>query len=175
MILIEQRTARIQPIFSLLCPRFFQNDDEPSTDFESEYRQNILLKLLDVLDLAGKRPQHRGHLAFVNSISYLRKWLTAAIATQSRDCLTWLKLDPPLSDNLLLKNFTDVFIPLTIHNEPALICLLTAECQKRKGFRDAYQAAFASRRIVIVLTQTASATNGINLISACLNPAKIWI
>jgi len=142
---------------------FFQNDDEPSTDFESEYRQNVLLKLLDVLDLAGKRPQHRGHLAFVNSISYLRKWLTAAIATQSRDCLTWLKLDPPLSDNLLLKNFTDVFIPLTIHNEPALICLLTAECQKKKGFSDAYQAAFASRRIVIVLTQTASATNGINL------------
>lgn len=74
-----------------------------------------------------------------------------------------VKADPPLSDNLLLKNFTDVFIPLTIHNEPALICLLTAECQKRKGFRDAYQAAFASRRIVIVLTQTASATNGINL------------
>lgn len=150
-------------LLASLPPDFFQNDDESSTDFESEYRQNILLKLLDVLDLAGKRPQHRGHLAFVNSISYLRKWLTAAIATQSRDCLTWLKLDPPLSDNLLLKNFTDVFIPLTIHNEPALICLLTAECQKRKGFRDAYQAAFASRRIVIVLTQTASATNGINL------------
>lgn len=150
-------------LLASLPPDFFQNDDEPSTNFESEYRQNILLKMLDVLDLAGKRPQHRGHLAFVNSISYLRKWLTTAIATQSRNCLTWLKLDPPLSDNLLLKNFTDVFIPLTIHNEPALICLLTAECQKKKGFSDAYQAAFASRRIVIVLTQTASATNGINL------------
>lgn len=150
-------------LLASLPPDFFQNDDEPSTDFESEYRQSILFKLLDVLELAGERPQHRGHLAFVNSISYLRKWLTTAIATQSRECLTWLKLDPPLSDNLLLRNFTDVFIPLTIHNEPALICLLTAECQKKKGFSDAYQAAFASRRIVIVLTQTASATNGINL------------
>ncbi|HCI6120911.1 hypothetical protein IT777_08620 [Klebsiella quasipneumoniae] len=150
-------------LLASLPPDFFQNDDEPLTDFESEYRQNILLKLLDVLDLAGKRPQHRGHLAFVNSISYLRKWLTTAIAAQSRDCLTWLKLDPPLSDNLLLKNFTDVFIPVTIHNEPALICLLTAECQKKEGFSDAYQAAFDSRRTVIVLTQTASATNGVNL------------
>ncbi|GAB7260302.1 hypothetical protein [Dickeya ananatis] len=56
-----------------------------------------------------------------------------------------------------------MFIPVSIHNEPALICLLTAECQKKKGFSDAYQAAFASRRIVIVLTQTASATNGVNL------------
>ncbi len=34
---------------------------------------------------------------------------------------------------------------------------------EEKGFSDAYQAAFASRRIVIVLTQTASATNGVNL------------
>jgi hypothetical protein len=150
-------------LLASLPPDFFQNGDEPSSGFESEYRQNILLKLLNVLDIAGKKPQHRGHLAFVNSISYLRKWLTTAIATSSRECLTWLTLDPPLSDDPLLKNFADVFIPVTIHNEPALVCLLTAECQKKKGFSVAYQAAFASRRIVIVLTQTASATNGVNL------------
>jgi len=150
-------------LLASLAPDFFQNGDDPSSDFESEYRKNILLKLLNVLDLAGKRPQHRGHLAFVNSIAYLRKWLTTAIATQSRECLVWLKMEPPLSDDPLLKNFADVFIPVSIHNEPALICLLTAECQKKKGFSDAYQAAFSSRRIVIVLTQTASATNGVNL------------
>ncbi|MCZ5895865.1 hypothetical protein O5269_28020, partial [Escherichia coli] len=80
-----------------------------------------------------------------------------------REYLSWLKMEQPLSDDPLLKNFADVFIPVSIHNEPALICLLTAECQKKKGFSDAYQAAFASRRIVIVLTQTASATNGVNL------------
>ncbi|PXW39059.1 hypothetical protein DFO54_1205 [Erwinia sp. AG740] len=150
-------------LLASLPPDFFQNSEEPSSDFESGYRQNILLKLLNVLDLAGKRPQHRGHLAFVNSIFYLRKWLTTATATSSRECLTWLTLDPPLSDEPLLKNFADVFIPITIHSEPALICMLTAECQKKKDFSDAYQAAFASRRTVIVLTQTASATNGVNL------------
>ncbi|CAI1529863.1 Uncharacterised protein [Serratia quinivorans] len=150
-------------LIAALPPDFFQNDNEPASDFESDYRQDILFKLLDVLDLAGERPQHRGHLAFVNSISYLRKWLTDAIATQSRECLTWLKMEPPLSDNPLLQGFADVFIPVSIHNEPALLCLLTAACQKKKDFSEAYQAAFSTRRIVIVLTQTASATNGVNL------------
>ena len=55
MILIEKE----QPAFSrssrFSAPDFFQNDDEPSTDFESEYRQNILLKLLDVLDLEQEK------------------------------------------------------------------------------------------------------------------------
>ncbi len=84
-------------------------------------------------------------------------------------------MEQPLSDDPLLKNFADVFIPVSIHNEPALICLLTAECQKKKGFSDAYQAAFASRRIVIVLTQTASATNGVNLDFSLPVSGKIWI
>ncbi|GAB6091580.1 hypothetical protein [Spirochaeta dissipatitropha] len=133
-----------------------------------EYRKELLAKLLYVISEVGKSgSRHLGHLVFVNSIKYLDKWLKEKKAEESRAKVQWLQDDSGFADQLsasspLLK-LVDVFIPKLVHGEKVLLCLLTAENQKRSGFHLAYQEAFATGRIVIVLTQTATATNGINL------------
>ena len=168
----SQQSSEYQEMLSSLSPEFFQQDSEPISDSVREYRQKVLCMLLDVISLAGNNPKHQGHLAFVNSIRYLRKWLCDQSASQSRDCMSWLKADSSFSEIVSketvsagfdAETFNDVLIPVRIHDSLALICLLTAECQKRAGFSLAYQSAFDTGRVVLVLTQTASATNGINL------------
>ncbi len=144
-----------QEVKQHLSAAFFEAEN---SDFNYDYRQSVLLKLLHVLRLAAKDPQHKGHLAFVNSVKYLRKWLSSDIAENSRNSADWFEMEPSETDF-----FNDVFIPVTVNDTPMMICLLNAESQKREGFERAYQAAFDSGRTVIVMTQTASATNGINL------------
>jgi hypothetical protein len=152
---------------SRLHPEFFTQGQEALSDFTRNHRLSILLKLLEVIRLAALNPSHRGHLAFVNSTRYLRKWLTDGQAQSSRDALSWFESDERFYNQLpeqhALQEFSEVFIPIKAHNEELLLCLLTADSQKKDGFEAAYQAAFDSGRIVVVLTQTASATNGINL------------
>lgn len=131
------------------------------SDYKYEYRQSVLFKLLHVLHLAANEPQHKGHLAFVNSVKYLRKWLISDTAENSRMSADWLEMERLTTG--VLSSFDDVFIPLAVNGKSMMICLLNAEAQKREGFERAYQAAFDSGRTVVVMTQTASATNGINL------------
>ena len=131
------------------------------SDYKYEYRQSVLFKLLHVLHLAANEPQHKGHLAFVNSVKYLRKWLISDTAENSRMSADWLEMERLTTG--VLSSFDNVFIPLAVNGKPMMICLLNAEAQKREGFEHAYQAAFDSGRTVVVMTQTASATNGINL------------
>lgn len=167
-----QQADEYQEMLTSLPPDFFQQDADPISDSTREYRQKVLCMLLNVISLAGNNQKRQGQLAFVNSIKYLSKWLRDQSAKQSRDWIHWLKPDGKFSEILPDKiisaafkaeTFNDVLIPVGIHGSSALICLLTAECQKRAGFSLAYQAAFDTGRIVLVLTQTASATNGINL------------
>lgn len=141
---------------------FFEAEN---SEYKYEYRQSVLLKLLHILRLAANEPHHKGHLAFVNSVKYLRKWLLSDAAENSRKSFDCLELAPASKGSLscLLERFPDVFIPLKVQDIPMMICLLNAEAQKREGFELAYQAAFDSGRTVVVMTQTASATNGINL------------
>ena len=150
-----------------LAPDFFQIEEQGISDYTRTHRQNVLTRLIEVLHIAGMRPGHQGHLVFVNSIRYFRKWLLEDEACQSRAFLPWFEIDSAFSsqddEHAIFAEFEDVFLPVHIHNTPALICLLTAECQKRSGFSEAYQAAFNTGRTVIVITQTATATNGINL------------
>ena len=160
-----------QEVLESLPPGFFQQNSEPITKATQEYREKVLCMLLEVISLAEKNYKHKGQLAFVNSTKYLREWLLSENSCQSRECLSWLEIDGKFSskgrEGSMNKfdptAFDDVFIPVIIHNTPAIICLLTAECQKRHGFRNAYQSAFETDCIVLILTQIASATNGINL------------
>ncbi|MEL6441485.1 MAG: hypothetical protein AAFQ80_19810, partial [Cyanobacteria bacterium J06621_8] len=160
-----------QEMLEALSPDFFQPGSEPITDSEQKHREEVLCMLLDVVSTAGKNPDHKGQLAFVNSTRYFRKWLLEQEAQPSRDSISWLRLDSDFSSiigkdkskTLNAKSFNKIFIPAVVHDVPAIICLLTAEVQKKVSFRDAYQEAFNTDRVVIVLTQTASATNGINL------------
>lgn len=146
---------------------FFQTSERPITEKTKEHRSRVLLGLLNVIDLAGQKTNHKGQLAFVNSIRFLKKWLFTDEAAASRNTLPWLELECPEAAGLYegspLSSFKDTFIPARVHGNDLLICLLTAECQKRSNFHVAYQAAFETGRTVLVLTQTASATNGINL------------
>ncbi|WP_301099656.1 hypothetical protein [Otariodibacter sp.] len=132
-----------------------------SYDHIYEYRQSTLLKLLYILGLSTQEPYHKGHLVFVNSFKYLKKWLLNETAENSRKSANWIKFDPKLQG--IFTDFPEVFIPLTINDTPMILCMLNAESQKQKGFELAYQAAFETNRTVFVITQTASATNGINL------------
>lgn len=166
-----QQRHECQEVLESLPPSFFQQNSEPITKATQQYREKVLCMLLEVISLAEKNCKHKGQLAFVNSTKYLREWLLSENSHQSRECLSWLEIDGQFSSKVREESinkfdptaFDDVFIPVIIHNTPAIICLLTAECQKRHGFRNAYQSAFETDGIVLILTQIASATNGINL------------
>ncbi|MCT8343174.1 hypothetical protein LG003_09975 [Photorhabdus kleinii] len=152
---------------SHLFPEFFQQPEDNISEFTYKYRLSILLKLLEIIRQAASNLTHRGHLAFVNSTRYLKKWLLDEQASSSRDALSWFESDydfyPQLPEQHALNGFSEIFVPIRALNQEILICLLTAESQKQNGFEKAYHAAFDTGRIVIVLTQIASATNGINL------------
>ncbi|MET4694420.1 hypothetical protein [Endozoicomonas lisbonensis] len=157
-----------QELLESLPLDFFQRGNSELNEFTEKQRHQVLAKLLEVIQLASERSQHKGQLAFVNSIYFLRKWLTEQQAEYSWNQLSWLHKDQEFyneSNKMLepLKGFESSFVPVICHNQPMILCLLTAQNQKQRGFDRAYQAAFNSGRIVLVITQNASATNGINL------------
>ncbi|MEM9004593.1 MAG: hypothetical protein AAGE59_13860 [Cyanobacteria bacterium P01_F01_bin.86] len=154
-------------VIARLPTSFFNDDEITISEFTFEHRSNLLLELLGVVQKASVRSQHQGQLVFANSTRYFRKWLFDEYAQSSRDSSAWLRVsDKPLSQLLphnACKEFKDVFVPVLANNTPMILCLLTAESQKRPHFYEVYQAAFDSGRVVLVMTQTASATNGVNL------------
>lgn len=167
-----QKSKAWQELLACLSPDFFDKTSGNSTKITSAYarkhRQNLLASLLEVIQMASQRPQHRGQIAFSNSTQYLRDWLTDSKARSSWLHLPWLSLDKVFAKKMretssIFNAFTDDFIPVTCYEQPLLLCLLTAATQKKRGFENVYQAAFDSKRTVLILTQTASATNGINL------------
>ncbi|MGP9800492.1 hypothetical protein [Rheinheimera sp. NSM] len=157
----------IEELTDSLPGAFFQSDDFPISEYVREHRFNVLVNLIGVIEKASKRSHHRGQLVFVNSIRYLKKWLFDDQAELSRSKQSWLSIaEPAYSERTLpevFSEFEDVFVPVKAHDTELLICLLTAESQKRRSFYEAYQAAFETGRTVLVVTQTASATNGVNL------------
>ena len=162
----NQKEFDYDDVIGRLSPEFFSQGDRNTSSTAQEHRKNAFLSLLDVIRFAGCS-EHLGHLAFVNSTRYLRHWLVDETAAHSREALSWFHMDenfyPQLPKHHILHSFYKNFIPVITHQKPSLLCLLTSECQKKPGFAQAYQAAFDSGRIVVVLTQTATATNGINL------------
>lgn len=146
---------------------FFQMDEMPISQFTYDHRSNLLLNILHVIEMSSKKPKHKGQLVFVNSIRFFKKWLFEDEANLSRKKANWFQQSEVHIEEVIpyefCSGFEDVFIPVTAHGNEMILCLLTAESQKRSHFNDVYQAAFESDRIVLVLTQTASATNGINL------------
>ncbi|MFH4511024.1 hypothetical protein WKI32_08565 [Vibrio alginolyticus] len=154
-------------LLSHLSPDFFQDSDSETSDFKTKFRAGTLCSLINVMALSAQKSVHQGQLAYVNSTKYFRKWLTANEAKQSRESLGWLNQSAALSEvmgrNRLFDAFGDVFLPVQVNKQDLIVCLLNAECQKRSGFKEAYQAAFDTGYTVLIVTQTASATNGINL------------
>lgn len=145
---------------------FFSNADIYEADSTIKYRQSLLIALLRVINLAGQNKLHQGHLVFVNSSRHLRQAMKQH-KNLLVDLIPWFSDEPDFYNNLdkshLLQDFSGVFIPVQLNKEPAFICFLTADNQKKLKFAQAYQAAFATGRQVIVIAQAASATNGINL------------
>lgn len=136
------------------------------TDFKHDFRRNTLLKVLHTLRIAAASIDHKGHLTFVSSIKYIQKWLLDDIAENSRRSCAWFKKEPDLLNGILSNKdnkFLKVFIPVKIDGQAMVICLLNAEAQKIEGFNTLYQDIFHLEIPVFVLTQVASATNGINL------------
>lgn len=159
-------SAHYQELIQVLPSEFFSNEGSYDSAAVLERRQTLLVALLRVLKVAAEREQHQGHLVFVNSSRHLRQLLS-----QHRSLLTelipWFLDEPDFYSNLrrthALYGFGQVFVSVKLLQRPAFICFLSAENQKKPGFMQAYQAAFATGRTVIVVAQAASATNGINL------------
>lgn len=156
-----------QELIQVLPSDFFSNEGSYESVSVLERRQTLLIALLRVLKVAAEREQHQGHLVFVNSSRHLRQLLSNSHKSLLIELIPWF-LDEPdfyasLSRRHALYGFEDVFVSAQLLQRPAFICFLNAENQKRSGFMQAYQAAFATGRTVIVVAQAASATNGINL------------
>lgn len=152
---------------------FFQDDTESSVSgIAQEYRHHSVQAMLNIIRIAGaSAPELQGHLVYANSIRFIRKWLHSGSAEASRARLApVLTRYQPTQHQLAgadkLASFVNVspwFIPLWVDGGPLLLCLLTAESQKDGQFDRIYGEAFAIGCKVVVLTQVASATNGINL------------
>lgn len=145
------------------------------SDFTYNFRKGTLLKVLHTLKVAAKSIDHKGHLTFVYSMKYVRKWLLEDLAENSRQSCSWFKKTPDLLDKVFFdkqEKFSEIFIPVEIDKQSMIICLLNAEAQKIDGFNIAYQDIFDLGVPVFVLTQVASATNGINLDYSLLSNPK---
>lgn len=168
----EISQAEFDEIKMNLAPDFFGVE---VSDFTYNFRKGTLLKVLYTLKVAAKSVDHKGHLTFVNSMKYVRKWLLEDVAENSRQSCLWFKKIPDLLDKEFFvkhEKFSEIFIPVEIDQQPMIICLLNAEAQKIDGFNAAYQDVFDLGVPVFVLTQVASATNGINLDYSLLNNPK---
>lgn len=137
-----------------------------------EYRHHSVQAMLNIIRIAGaSAPELQGHLVYANSIRFIRKWLHCSSADASRARLApvlagYQPAKHQLAGADKLASFVNVspwFIPLWVDGSPLLVCLLTAESQKDSRFERLYGEAFATGCKVVVLTQVASATNGINL------------
>lgn len=148
-------TEELKEVERHLSPEFFS---QPGDDFSTatEWRRDTLKKLIWTLKEAASKAEHRGHLVFVNSLACFKKWLLEDDAKTSRDSLGWLTLQSEYKE-------TAPFIELKIGGRYLTLCLLEAAAQKQESFEQRYQQAFATGKPVIILTQRASATNGINL------------
>ncbi len=159
-------SAHYQELIDVLPCDFFSNEGSYESASVLERRQTLLVALLRVLKIAAEREQHQGHLVFVNSSRHLRQ-LLSQYRSLLADLIPWFLDEPNFYANLsrthALYGFEHVFLSVQLLQRPAFICFLNAENQKKPGFMQAYQAAFATERIVIVVAQAASATNGINL------------
>lgn len=155
-----------QELLDVLPSDFFSNEGSYESANVLERRQKLLVALLRVLEIAAEQEQHQGHLIFVNSSRHLRQLLDKQKKLFS-DLIPWFSDEPnfyaDISRTHALYGFEYVFVSVQLLQRPAFICFLNAENQKKTGFMQAYQAAFATGRTVIVVAQAASATNGINL------------
>lgn len=159
-------TPEIAAALDLLTADFFQAEQASIAESTHEHRYNCLFAMLSIMGKAAGNEQHRGHLAFVNSIRYLRKWLENDRAFESRRNLAGFseKLNP--SDRAAIPEAlfkSHWFKPVVVRGHVLILCLLTAQSQKSLGFADLYAQAFSTPFNVVVMTQVASATNGINL------------
>ncbi|MET4001224.1 hypothetical protein [Marinobacterium sp. MBR-109] len=158
--------AEIAVALGLLTTDFFQAEQEVVAESTREYRYKCLFAMLSIIGKAADNEQHRGHLAFVNSIRYLRKWLESDMAFESRQNLAGFSEDLEPSDRSAIPETlfeSPWFKPVVVRGRVMILCLLTAESQKSPGFTDHYAQAFRTPFNVVVITQVASATNGINL------------
>lgn len=157
--------------FEKLIQDDFNNSAELTIDFFDtekkgafEYRKKRIFKFLQILRLAVEQPEHKGHLIFVQSFEYIKKWLQDDTAKLSRESHHWLEIGTEpldfIANNSPLK---ESFISLKVEGKPFILCLLNSDAQKVVDFEKTYQAAFDTGHPVIVLTQIATATNGINL------------
>ena len=167
---------------SLLDPiveGFFQRSKHQNENSKViHYRQSIVEKLIAICYMSTEN-KHSGQIAFVNSFHYFKKWLMHTDATESRKRLKSLKSHIPLQktehwQNLSkdaqksLRNFinpnSEIFTHyLEINEKPLFLWFLDARCQKEPFFQEAYLASYQLNCPILIITQTASASNGINL------------
>lgn len=168
------------PIFEPLTPEFFKSSLYSHESVSTlEFRKSIVQDLISVCYLVDKNREQQGQIAFVNSFKYFKKWLTHNDATVSRRRVQSLKVGESLPKSPLWKNLskpqqTDLasfsndkrecfthFIQ--VEDRPIFIWFLDAQCQKKRNFQNAYSASFHLGCPVLIITQTTSASNGINL------------
>ncbi len=159
-------TPEYQELLRALPSDFFSTGADYEAASALQHRQKLLVALLRVLHITASRTEHQGHLIFVNSSRHLRELFKQQQSLMA-EYVPWFAQDVSFYSDLdqehPLIGFEQVFVPAQLLQRPVLVCFLNAEHQKKPGFAQAYQAAFATGRTVIVVAQAASATNGINL------------
>ncbi|MDP5292459.1 hypothetical protein Q9290_09175 [Oceanimonas sp. CHS3-5] len=145
---------------------FFQHDRETIPDSTKEHRRNCLHAMLEIMNIASSNNKHKGHLTYVNSIHFFCKWLNEESAHASRKRLEWFNDEIDSKNKCmipLLVGQSPWFKPVIVKGHVVIICFLTAHSQKDPLFLEQYSKAFGTNFRVIIFTQVASATNGINL------------
>ncbi|MGO5000247.1 hypothetical protein [Oceanisphaera sp. W20_SRM_FM3] len=171
----------IRQALAQLPADFFQDDNQATlntaiSETALEYRSHSLHAMLRIICLAAVSEEyHLGHLAYANSIRFMRKWLECPSAQASRACLASVLSVKPAAEQAGFETFLDSssFVPLWCSGQPLILCLLTAQSQRDLMFAQHYAQAFSSGVKVVVLTQVASATNGINLNTPMLRHGQL--
>lgn len=154
-------------IIDALPGDYFDIGDESPSEGTKVFREKCLLSCLNILMLVASENNHRGHLAYLNSMRFVREWFSSKDAYESRAQCSWLE---PLDQTILLElGFPNSFVNSNdfkvtkVNGVIVTVCFLNAEAQKNVDFDKHYQLAFGLSAKVLVLTQIASATNGVNL------------
>lgn len=160
--------AAIAEALAQLPAEFFQDDNTAVSEIAKEYRRDSLQAMLNIVFIAGvSSAEHQGHLAYANSLRFFRKWLGCVSAAASRERLaSYFSQSPPEPCAVAVIESlagSPWFTYVWLARQPLLLCWLTADSQKDPQFATEYAKAFASGIKVLVFTQVASATNGINL------------
>lgn len=147
------------------------------------FRQSRLVKLLHTFELVAQSPDI-GHLVFATTLGQLRRWLTDEQAELSRRSFATVQHDeqftlPKKGENsgkestlsplapFIARGRDQSFFPLRLSGQSVVAILLTAATQRQPNFMKAYFAAFKTFEKVIIFTQIATASNGINLDFIC--------